>query len=155
MRTGTVVAVVALSLATMGAAFAKDPAPQAPGNISDAVRSIAAQGRAIWDALPTGSAAAVPLPPPKVVRPGQFSHMPPVTEVESPDRLRMAGTRDGNLYVRSRTDDTMQVLASADAAGRWDIEGALWSPNSASIAVRKVDDAAVPLVTLNGKQFGP
>jgi dipeptidyl aminopeptidase/acylaminoacyl peptidase len=80
--------------------------------------------------------------------------MPPVTEVESPDRLHVAGTRDGDLYVRPRTTDDMHVLARADSAGHWDIQGALWSPDGAFLAVKKIDDAQVPLITLKGEQFG-
>ncbi|WP_213434615.1 MULTISPECIES: prolyl oligopeptidase family serine peptidase [Lysobacteraceae] len=114
---------------------------------------IVAQSRAVWDALPSGSVP--PSTPLKVVRPGQFSYMPPVTEVASPDHRQVAGTQDGNLYVRPATSDSVRVLATADDAGHWDIEGALWSPDGASLAVKKIDDAQVPLTTLTGEQFGP
>lgn len=155
MRTRTVALAAMLLALAMTSRAAEPPARPTYVESENPTTPIAAQTRAIWDALPTGSQPTPPSTPLKVVRPGQFSYMPPVTEVASPDRRLVAGTKDGNLYVRPETTDDIQVLAHADAAGHWDIEGALWSPDGALLAVKKIDDAKVPMTTLRGEQFGP
>ena len=147
MRIGTVF-VVAAMLSAAWLSHARTPR-ETP------VTRLVAEGRAAWDKLATPSAPVAALPPLHKVRDGLFFHFPPVMEVESPDRRRAAGTRDGHLYIRPRTSEDRQVLARADAAGHWDIHGALWSPDGTRLAVKKIDDTQVPLVTLRGDQFGP
>ena len=154
MKAGTV-SLAAVLLAMAWASRANEPPKPGVARSDNPTAGITAQSKAIWDALPDGSAPATALPPLKVLRAGLFSYMPPVTEVESPDRQQVAGTQDGNLYVRSRTADDIHVLARADSAGHWDIQGALWSPDGTQLAVKKIDDAQVPLDTLTGEQFGP
>lgn len=122
---------------------------------TDPMTEVRDASRTAWNALPDAEPARSDLGPLRVVRPGQFSQLPPVLEVESPDHLRAAGTQQGALYVRQRASDQIRVVAQADESGHWDIEGAQWSPDGRLLVARKTDDAAVPRILLRGPQFGP
>lgn len=107
-----------------------------------------------WERLSTEDTPAN-LPPLKPVEPGLFTHQPPRLEVASDDGMRVAGTRDGQLYVRDRASETIRFLARAPVGTRWTIEDTTWSPDGRFLAAKTIDDREVPRITLTGKQFGP
>lgn len=111
--------------------------------------------RAAWNALPDVATGDGAKPSLRVIRPALFSHMPPVHEVEAPNHGLIAGTQAGALYVRKSGSDDVRIVARPDGTGRWDIEGAQWSPDGRLLVVRKLDDSAVPRIVLRGAQFGP
>ncbi|PAP77232.1 S9 family peptidase [Rubrivirga marina] len=87
-------------------------------------------------------------PEPRPVEPGLFAHDRPVFEAASPDGAWLAGTADGDFYVREAGSDTSALTVPAGDGPRWSVADAEWSPDAARIAVRRVDDAAVPRLPL-------
>ena len=85
---------------------------------------------------------------PRVVRPGLFDHRPPLREQVSPDRAWLAGTDDGDLYVRAAGSHEQRILVGAGDGWRWDVEGCVWSDDAARLAVRRIDDHAVPTIPI-------
>ena len=72
-------------------------------------------------------------------------------EVLSPDRKRVMSVRDGNLWLRSSPDGREKAITSdAEPDYSWDGYRAAWSPNSALLAVTKVDRRGVEKVPLVG-----
>lgn len=85
----------------------------------------------------------------RVVRPGLFAHRPPVRELPSPDQRWFAGTRDGDVWVRSAGwDHSVRLTMDGHAEYRYDIEGAKWSPDGSLLAVKKLDARGVPTIPL-------
>lgn len=82
------------------------------------------------------------------VRPGLFADGPLIFEVAAPDKKTVAGTIDGALYIRRADGEEKKIIVKPPDAKRWDIEGALWSPNGKLIAVKLIDDTGVPLIPL-------
>jgi dipeptidyl-peptidase-4 len=71
---------------------------------------------------------------------GLFAGARGVREVNSPDHRWSALTRDHNLWLRSSADDrSVQMTTDGIHGYEWDVEGAVWSPNSLRLAVRKAD----------------
>lgn len=86
---------------------------------------------------------------PDVVRPGLFGYSPPIREVLSPAADHLAGTdAQGDLYVRAAGSQDKRIIAKAEAPWRWDIEGAIWSPDGTLLAVKRIDDHAVPRIPI-------
>ena len=86
---------------------------------------------------------------PAVVRPGLFDYSPPIREVVSPAADRLVGTdAQGNLYVRLAGHQDKRIIARAQPPWRWDVEGAAWSPDGRRIAIKRIDDHAVPRIPI-------
>lgn len=92
------------------------------------------------------------LPPIEVklntVRPGLFTHNPPIFEVASPDKKTAAGTIDGALYIRQINGDEKKIIVKPRGAKKWDVQGALWSPDGKLLALKLTDETGVPLIPL-------
>lgn len=111
------------------------------------------QGVDAWNAL-APQAAAKNLPPLREVEEGWFNQDPRLREVAAPDGLRVAGTREGNLYIRSRSSDELSIVKTRVGAQRWTVEDAEWSPDGRHLAVKSIDQSGLPEITLTGPQFG-
>lgn len=133
----------------------KADAQQATTEVPNPLAEMRKDFEAAWSQFPFGPGGEAAHPPLRIVQAGFFNQWGGVTEVASPDGKRVAGTDAGNLYVRARDGEEKRFLARAAGDGRWDIEGAVWSNDGQSIAVRKVDDAQVPRIVLTGGQFKP
>lgn len=94
-------------------------------------------------------ASLPPLLERRVVRPGLFAHLPPVLELPSPDGAWLAGTVDGDLWLRS-ADDRRRLRLTADGSPErsYDVAGAAWSPEGRRLAVRRVDRTGVPTIPI-------
>lgn len=141
----SVLAVAVLVLLVVHPAQARDD--------TDPFAEMTSQGRAVWAKILDGS-DLTSLPPLREVEAPLFTQDPPRLEVASRDR-RVAGTRNGDLYMRNRQSDEITVIAKARGPARWTIEDAEWSPDGRYIAAKTIDDSRVPLIRLNGSQFGP
>jgi hypothetical protein len=75
----------------------------------------------------------------KVVRPGLFAHVRPIFEVASPDGKSAVGTVDGSLYLRQAGSEHKKNIAKPFDKQKFDVEGALWSPDGKIIAVKTID----------------
>jgi dipeptidyl-peptidase-4 len=86
---------------------------------------------------------------PKFVRKGIMAGAPDVMEILSPDSRWFLGAEDHNLYLRSTYDGRKESLTTDGIKDyEWDIEGAMWSPNSFKLAAIKVDNRKVPLLPI-------
>ena len=146
--TGLVLRVAALlCLAVPTAANAQPTTPT-----QDIFAAAVKQGVQAWERL-TAPDNAQGLPPLKEVEPAWFNQEPALREVASADGLRVAGTREGSLYVRDRNSDQVRIVATPSGGARWTIEDALWSPGKRYLAAKSINDSAVPRITLTGPQF--
>ena len=82
------------------------------------------------------------------VRPALFAHWRQIFEVASPDGKTAAGTVDGSLYIRQTGGDDKKIIAKPIDKQSWDVEGALWSPDGRTIAVKLIDDSGVPRIPI-------
>lgn len=139
-RAFRIVLAVSLLLASTGPAQAQPAVPN-PDSAWTSLDLIPHLMRLRPD-LPPDERATVAKP--RVVRPGLFAHMPPIREAAGTDRTWLAGTEEGHLYVRRAGQDSTTVLATATDDGRWDVEGARWSPEAEWIAARRIQDSDVP-----------
>ncbi|HEX5387098.1 MAG TPA: DPP IV N-terminal domain-containing protein [Gemmatimonadales bacterium] len=123
-------------------------AAQQPGPDDDlqaAIRRMAT----IRPRFPDGFGSTPPAVHPAIVRPGLFSVYPPIREAVAPSADRLAGTTaEGDLYVRATGSQDRRIIARAEAPWRWDVEGAAWSPDGRRIAVKRIDDHAVPRIPI-------
>lgn len=86
---------------------------------------------------------------PRIVEPGLFTYSAPVREVASPDGGWLAGTRGGQLWVRSADGkDSLRLTKDGRPEDGYDVRGAKWSPDGSRIAVKKLDARGVPTVPL-------
>ncbi|MDQ3181831.1 MAG: hypothetical protein M3Q33_15110 [Acidobacteriota bacterium] len=68
------------------------------------------------------------------VRPGLVADSPPIFEVAAPEKTA-AGTIDGALYIRRTDGDEKKIIVKPLGAKKWDVEGAIWSPDGKLIDV--------------------
>lgn len=83
----------------------------------------------------------------KVVRQGLFAGSS-IFEVASPDKKLVAGTIDGALYTRPIDGEDKKTIVKPIGNKKWDVEGAIWSPNGKLIALKLIDETGVPLIPL-------
>ena len=84
----------------------------------------------------------------KALRPGLFGDGRKVFEIASADGKTAAGTVDGALYLRLIDSEAKNIIAKPVGDWRWDVEGALWSPDGRIIAARMIDEHDVPSVPI-------
>lgn len=84
----------------------------------------------------------------KVLRPGLFAEGRKIFEIASADGKTAAGTADGALYIRPLDSEAKNVIAKPVGDWRWDVEGALWSPDGKMIAVKMIDERDVPRIPI-------
>ncbi|WP_412068622.1 prolyl oligopeptidase family serine peptidase [Rubrivirga sp. IMCC43871] len=138
MRSSTLPLVVLLTvLATSAAAQPAEGPPLIPRVMM------------LWPDLPEFRPVG---PEPRPVEPGLFAHVRPVFEVPSPDGAWLAGTADGALTVRAADADTPALTVPVGDGPRWSVASAKWSPDGARLAVRRVDDSAVPRIPMLGAE---
>jgi dipeptidyl aminopeptidase/acylaminoacyl peptidase len=86
---------------------------------------------------------------PRLVKRPEIVGPPPVYETPSPDGAWFLGSRNGNLYLRSRSDGHFEALTTDGTEDYgWDYNYAtipVWAPDSRAFAARKTD--------LRGRQF--
>ena len=89
-----------------------------------------------------------PEPTGRFLEPGLFAHTKPLFEVFSSLNNAFVGTESGNLYLRLADEETIQVIAKPAIGWHWNMEGARMSPDGKQIAVKQIDDRAVPKILL-------
>jgi dipeptidyl aminopeptidase/acylaminoacyl peptidase len=137
LLTGSIIVLFAGSLMTVKAQTTSDKPVSLVNRVVNLMREIPKE------ALPPP--AGIKLDP---VRPGLFSESSPIFEVASPDKQTAVGTIDGSLYVRQISNAEKSIIAKPISNWRWDVEGALWSPDGKMLAVRMIDDSDVPRIPI-------
>lgn len=89
-----------------------------------------------------------PHPDAKILENGLFTHIAPVTELYSDSNKKFAGTRDGKLYLRNQTTDSIKILLEPDHDWYWSMSNAMWSPNGIYLASKQIDDSKVPEIEI-------
>ncbi len=81
---------------------------------------------------------------PRFVRPGLMGYSAPVMEVPSPDHKWLAGTHNGNLWIRSAiAHDSSRFTTDGTNENSYDVLGAKWSPDSRLLALKRIDNRKV------------
>lgn len=96
--------------------------------------------------LQSGSAVGKP----RIVAPGLMSYSPPVREVQTRDGEWLAGTHDGNLYLRRADSAQHERYLTHDGTARdgYTVLGARWSPDGRFLAVRRMNARDVPTIPI-------
>ncbi len=87
-------------------------------------------------------------PDAKVLGPGLFSHLRPVTELYSATNKQFAGTNEGNLYIRNTDSDNYSLKLAPKEGWYWHMDNAMWSPNGNFLIAKQIDDRAVNIIKL-------
>lgn len=86
---------------------------------------------------------------PRLVRKGRLAGFPDVLELPSPDGRWLAGIVEHDLRLRSTQEDRSIALTDDGTAdGAWDLEDARWSPDSARLALYRVERGRAPQIPL-------
>lgn len=87
---------------------------------------------------------------PRVVQPGRTALTPPVMEVPSPDGKWLAGTREGNIWLRSADSTRYSVQLTDDGTVKngYTVLEARWSPDGRYLATRRWDAREVPTIPI-------
>lgn len=122
--------------------------------------STAAQSQHIIDKVMQGPPNLpqhlLPAPEPagKFLEPGLFAHTKPLFETYSATNNAFIGTQNGNLYIRQTDADHVQIITKPEAGWHWNMEGARLSPDGKQIAIKQIDDRAVPTIPLTHTATG-
>ena len=89
-----------------------------------------------------------PHPEAKILGPGLFTHLSPLTEQYSSVKMQFAGTENTKFYVREKGSDSVTFFIKPEKGKYWNMDNAMWSPNGNFIAVKQINDSRVPEITL-------